>query len=357
VPTLESLGWSSHFQSSFVSLELPGLVPARVIEEQRANHRVATEAGERIAVVGGRARLDADASSLWPAVGDWVAVEAPSGDGHAVIRAVLPRRSALARRDVATGGNRAQVLAANVDVVLVVTAANLDFSAARIARYVALAWEGGAQPVVVLSKADLAPEPDALREQAEAAAPGAPVVLLSALADTGMDALRAHLAPGSTAVLVGSSGAGKSTLVNRLLGEARQAVRDVNADDDRGRHTTTARHLFALPDGALVIDTPGLREVGLWDAEGGVRAAFEDIENLAASCRFRDCAHETEPGCAVLRARDDGTLDAERLESWRKLLRELAFQARKSDRALASAHRRQWIVVHKAARRRDRGRH
>jgi ribosome biogenesis GTPase len=346
VSQLVSYGWSSWLQREFEPFAARGFVPGRVVEERRAHHRVVGDAGERLAVVGGALRREADAGAAWPTVGDWVALEVPPGAGAAVVRGVLERRSALVRRDVSGGGNRGQVLAAGVDVVLVVAAANLDFNPARIARYVALAWEGGAQPVVVLSKIDLADDADALVRAAEAAAPGAPVVAVSATEGVGLEALAPHLVPRATAVLVGSSGAGKSTLLNRLAGEDRQAVRAIREDDDRGRHTTTSRHLFALPSGALVIDTPGLREVGLWESADGVRAAFSDVEDVAASCRFRDCRHETEPACAVLAAVASGALASERLASWRKLVRELAFQARKADRRLAAERRR-------ANRRRD----
>ena len=350
---LVSYGWSSSWEREFESFAARGFVPGRVIEEQRVNHRVVTDAGERVAVVGGALRREAEAGAPWPTVGDWTALEVPSGAGAAVVRGVLERRSALVRRDVSGGGNRGQVLAAGVDVVLVVAAANLDFNPARIARYVALAWEGGAQPVVVLSKIDLADDREALTRAAEAAAPGAPVVALSALEGTGLEALAPHLVPRTTAVLVGSSGAGKSTLLNRLAGEDRQAVREVRAADDRGRHTTTSRHLFALPSGALIVDTPGLREVGLWESEDGVRAAFADVEELAASCRFRDCRHETEPACAVLAAAETGVLPPDRLASWRKLVRELAFQARKADPRLAAEQRRTWRARARAYRKRD----
>ena len=350
---LDAYGWSSSWSSEFESFAARGLAPGRVVEEQRAHHRVVTDAGERRAVVGGGLRAEADAGGPWPGVGDWVAIEVPAGAGAAVLRGVLPRRSALVRRDVSAGGHRGQVLAAGVDVVLVVAAANLDFNPARIARYVALAWEGGAQPVVVLSKIDLAGDRDALVADAEAAAPGAAVVAVSALEGRGLDALAPHLRPRTTAVLVGSSGAGKSTLLNRLAGEDRQAVRATREDDDRGRHTTTSRRLFALPSGALVIDTPGLREVGLWESEDGVRAAFADVEDLARTCRFRDCRHESEPACAVLAAAASGALTPDRLAAWRKLVRELAFQARKADPRLAAEQRRTWRARARANRRRD----
>ena len=245
-----------------------------------------------------------------------------------------------------------QVVAANVDVAVLVASMNADLNARRLERYLATAWQSGATPVVVLTKADIAADPEADIAEAESVAFGAPVLAVSAVTGEGLDALASHLKAGETAVLVGSSGVGKSTLVNALAGEALMVTAAIREDDAHGRHTTTHRELIRLPSGALILDTPGMRELGLIDADDGLSATFEDIEALAADCRFSDCGHGSEPGCAVRAALRDGTLDEGRWRSFQKLQRELAFQERKEDRAARAAHRRHWISIHKAARER-----
>jgi ribosome biogenesis GTPase / thiamine phosphate phosphatase len=307
---------------------------------------------DRTAIVSGRFRFEALASSEYPAVGDWVTVA--DGQDPAVIVAVLPRRSAFVRSAAdatrRSAGNLAdeQVLAANVDVAFLVAGLDHDFNLRRLERYLSVAWSSGVRPVIVLNKADVALDLDDRLLAVESIAPAVPIVVLSALTGDHIADLAPYLAPSQTAVVLGSSGVGKSTLVNALLGEQRQTTAAVRADDSRGRHTTTHRELFELPGGALLIDTPGIRALEIAGADEGVDTAFEDIADLALRCRFSDCRHEGEPGCAVRAALGDGRLSADRLASHRKLERELAHAERKGDARARAAEVKRWKSVHKA---------
>lgn len=326
---LTDFGFDNGWESLMAPHRPNGLVPARVVRQHRERCGLITPDGELTGLVSGRFRHTAADHSNYPAVGDWVAVE-PSGDNLALIHAILPRRSAFTRK-VAGELTEAQVVAANIDTVFLVTGLDGNFNVRRIERYLTTAWNSGASPVIVLNKADLRDDLDDLLAEVELVALGTPVVALSALDGAGIDALRPHLAPGRTAALLGSSGVGKSTLINRLLGEERLRTQEVSDDAARGRHTTTHRELIRLPDGALLIDTPGMRELQLWADDDSLARAFDDIEALAAECRFADCSHESEPGCAVRAAVADGSLDTDRLESYFKQRRELAFLNRKQD--------------------------
>jgi ribosome biogenesis GTPase len=301
-----------------------------VVEEGPGIHRVAAADGEYLARVAGRWRR---VGGPEPTTGDWAAIEARPAERQATVVRVLERRSAVVRK-AAGRGLAAQVLAANLDVVFVMTSLNRDLNLRRLERYLALAWESGAQPVVLLTKADLAESPAeaaAIAAEVELRAPGVPVHGLSARWVSSIGVVRDLLAPGRTGAFIGSSGVGKSTLVNALLGSHRLAVRDIREGDDRGRHTTTSRQLFTLPGGGVVIDTPGLREIQLWDAASGLDRAFRDLAELATHCRFRDCRHQGEPGCAVTAAVAAGDLSAERVAHHQKLERELRHLAARSD--------------------------
>jgi ribosome biogenesis GTPase len=313
---LADLGWTDELEAAFIPHVERGFEPARVVAEHRGGYLVRGARDERLAHARGKLR-DGELSGLMPAVGDWVAVCDAAG-GRYAIEAVLPRLTKISRK---TPWLRAEehVLAANVDTVLLVSGLDRDFNPRRLERYLTAAWDSGADPVLVLTKLDLLDDMGKLVE-AEAVAVGVPVLPLSNVTGEGLDALRALLWPRRTFALLGSSGAGKSTLVNRLAGRELMPTGDLRRDG-RGRHTTRHRQLLVLPGGALVVDTPGLRELQVW--EGDVDGAFSDVAELAARCRFSDCAHETEPGCAVREALASGALDPERWASYRKLQREL----------------------------------
>jgi ribosome biogenesis GTPase len=325
---LVTLGWDDRFVQEFQPYATAGLVPARVIAEHQHIYRVSTETEEVLARVAGRARHRWRTRDAFPAVGDWVALRLAAHDSTPLIEGVLPRRSRFSRKAAGRTVEQ-QVLAANVDTVFLVSGLDHDFNPRRIERYLITAWAGGAAPVIVLNKADASDVVDVRRREVEAIAPGVPIVVTSARRGDGVEALRAHVQPRRTVAFLGSSGVGKSTLINALLGEARQATRDVRASDQRGRHTTTHRELIVVPGGGLLIDTPGMRELQLWEGEGALEAAFPDIEALAGECHFTDCTHDREPRCAVKQAVAEGRLPAVRLEQYQKLRREGAGRARR----------------------------
>jgi ribosome biogenesis GTPase / thiamine phosphate phosphatase len=342
---LRELGWNPELAEN---LE-PGLVPGRVAAAHRGAFDVWTETGSVRSRLPGRLMHD----GLDVGVGDWVGL----GDG--LIRTVLPRRSAIVRNTASDQHRQThgQTLAANVDIAFVVSSLGPDLEPRRIERYLVTIWESGASPEIVLTKADRLDDPSALVAEVEAVALGVPVHVVSAVTGQGCDALRERIAAGSTAVLLGSSGVGKSTLVNRWLGEELMATRETREDDDEGRHTTSHRQLLALPGGGLVIDTPGLRELQLWDVgEASLEATFADVEELAADCRFGDCTHTHEPGCAVLEAVESGELPHERLQSWRKLQRELRAIAMRHDALLRKEEVRRWKLRAREGRARTRHR-
>jgi ribosome biogenesis GTPase / thiamine phosphate phosphatase len=333
LPPLDALGWDAELASAFEQLQDDNLFPARVAAQHRGEYVLLTETEEIRAKAAGRLFYEHEVGGQLPAVGDWVGVTPP-----ATITSILPRRSAFIRKHAGDGSTE-QVLAANVDAAFLLAGLDDDFSLRRLERYITTAWESGASPIVVLTKADLCDDVPAAVLAVESVAIGVPVHPVSNVLGTGLEALAPYLQPGRTVVLLGSSGVGKSTLLNRLAGAEVMRTRAVAADGT-GRHTTVHRELVPLAGGGLVIDTPGLRELQFW--EGDIDAAFEDIEALATECRFRNCAHTTEPGCAVLAATDAGTLELDRLRSWRKLQRELEAVAARTDRRLQLARKQRW---------------
>ncbi|MBI3564760.1 MAG: ribosome small subunit-dependent GTPase A [Elusimicrobia bacterium] len=322
MPSLEDWGWDARWAAEFAAGPGRGVVPARVVSEHRGAYRLVAADGELTARLPGAMRHKAAARAELPAVGDWVAVEAVPGERAAVVRRILPRRTKLSRR--ASGEvEEEQVIAANLDTVFVTTALNADFNARRLERFLTVSRESGAEPVILLNKLDACPDPAPYLAEAKAVAAGAAIVCMSAKTGERLAELEPWLSAGRTVGFVGTSGVGKSTLVNRLLGEERLAVRETRAHDERGKHTTTRRELFRLPGGAVLLDTPGMREMQFWEAERGLAQSFEEIDALAASCRFGDCAHGSEPGCAVKAGVESGAVTPERLEAWRKLSKEL----------------------------------
>jgi len=334
---LYEMGWTESDQQQFEEMNDPTLMPCRVSEEHRSGYRLLTTDGELSAELSGRLRHQLVDGGDRPAVGDWVLARVRADEGSASITAVMPRRTALIRNRT-DNTTRPQVIAANLDTVFVMCSLNRDFNLRRIERYLALVWDSGARPVVLLTKADLCDDTATHVEQTSAIAWGVNVHPVSALTGDGIDALEPHLRVGQTVALVGSSGVGKSTLLNRLLGADAMATGEARPDDDRGRHTTSHRSLSVLPGGAMLVDTPGMREVGMWESAEGVRTTFEDVEAYAADCRFKDCRHEDEPGCGVLRAVEDGVLEPSRHAGYLKLQRELAHQERRVDERARIEH-------------------
>lgn len=336
---LRPWGWNASWQSAWVALDRSDLRPGRVVAGLADRFLVQCDSGPAVAFVAPALRRLAVESSGLPAVGDWVALGDDGPDGGLAIHAVLPRRTKLSRRRAGKGASE-QILAANIDEIFVVASLDREFNPNRLERYRVLAAESGARMRVLLNKADLSTNTEELKRRAESVAGGTPVLTLSALNDPQLDELRACLEPASTIVLVGSSGVGKSTLLNRLLGEDRQATAATRASDARGRHTTSHRELVPLPGGALLIDTPGLREIQLWAERESLDAVFGEIERLAPHCRYRDCIHQAEPGCAVRAAVESGRLDPERLRQYHRMRRELEVLASMQDEQERRARRR-----------------
>lgn len=325
MPDLATLGWDADWNAAFEPHRAAGVVPGRVAVAHRGAYDVLTAYGEARARVPGRMRHEAASPADLPVVGDWVVLE-PSGRGNATIRAVLPRRTKFSRRAAHEPGSedaREQVVAANVDVVFITASLADDPHPRVLERYLTLALESGARPVILLTKADREDDPEAVAAEIGELGSEVPVHAISSRSGLGLEAVRSYLKPGVTAALLGPSGVGKSTLVNTLAGEELLATRSVR-EDGSGRHTTTRRELVVLPGGGIIVDNPGMRELHLWLADEGLAEAFEDIAELAAQCRFSDCRHEGEPGCAVQAALVDGRLAPERWRSYRELQRELA---------------------------------
>lgn len=345
---IDLYGWSDALQTAFAPYAAQGLLPARVTAQHRGLWRLATPLGELSGRLTGRF-ASAAAQGEHPVVGDWLAISTTGDPPDALIHALMPRRTVFARRAAGdTGG--AQIVAANVDVAFLVAALNGDLNVRRLERYLVAARDSGALPVIVLTKADLLADPDAEAQRVVEIAGGAPVVTLSAATGSGLERLAPWLAPGVTVALLGSSGAGKSTLLNALAGRQAMDTGAIRESDDRGRHTTTHRELFRLPGGALLVDTPGMRELGLLAVDVALDASFEDVTALLGTCRFGNCTHDGEPGCAIQGAITEGVLSDDRWQAYLKLQRELDFAARKDDPALEAANRQRWKQIHKSQR-------
>jgi ribosome biogenesis GTPase / thiamine phosphate phosphatase len=349
VQALNNLGWSSFFEEQVTEEERGRWLPGRVVWEGRQGYRVSTGDTEWEGRLAGRVRHAAASRADRPVVGDWVLAELRPADRLATIHRLLARRSCFARA-AAGRATEEQIVAANVDTVMLVSSFNNDFNLRRIERYLALAWESGARPIVVLNKADLSADHDTWRAEMESVAQGVPVIVSSAQRGDGMAQLHEIVRTGGTTAFLGSSGVGKSTLINALLGESRQDVLPIRSADDRGRHSTTARQLFCLRGGGVLLDTPGMRELQLLNAEAGLERAFADIYMLAASCRFRDCSHGGEPGCAVAAAVERNELTLDRLDSYRRLIREDAFLRSRHDGRARSQQTREAKRISRAVR-------
>lgn len=356
--TLAELGWNDSFAQAFAPLAAEGCVPARVTLELKGYCEVTGETGARLGECSGKFIHGAKAPADYPAIGDWVAVTPQPGDAQRVaIHAVLPRKTKFSRRAAGTEVVE-QIVAANVDTVFLVSALDGNHHLHRLERYLACAWASGAEPVVIMNKADLSEnEVEPLKREIADVAPKVPIFVISAQTRRGLKALAPYLQPGRTIALLGSSGVGKSTLINRLMGEKIQFTQEVREADNKGRHTTTQRELLITPDGAIIIDTPGMREIQPWDATAGLASAFEDVAAIAACCKFRDCQHTVEPGCAVRAALEDRSLDLLRWQGYLRMQRATAHEVRRVDRPAQQQHRSQMKKLTKSLRQRVREKH
>ncbi|MBX7150504.1 ribosome small subunit-dependent GTPase A [bacterium] len=342
---LETFGWNTFFENSFLHNYPEDFTVGRIALEHKERYELYTSIGEVWGEVSGKLRYTAAGRADFPAVGDWVVIDLRAQERSATIHSVLPRKTKFSRK-VAGIEAEEQIVAANVDKVFIVNGLDADFSPRRIERYLILTRESGAEPIIVLNKADIATDLNNQIQSIEAIASAIPVITLSATNDDTPSRFNSWLRPNETAVFMGSSGVGKSTIINALIGHDHLKTQEVRVADSRGKHTTTHRELIKLASGALVIDTPGMRELQLWASEEGLNQTFSDIEALAAQCRFKDCHHDQEPGCAVKAALENGTLDEKRYKNYRKMLRELHYLELRQDNNAARLERKKWKKIH-----------
>lgn len=348
---LTVLGWSNFFELNMAPFAQEGMVPARVMRQDRGVYQVQAHSGRLAAELSGRLQHEAASQADLPVVGDWIALKPQQGDGPDVIHAVLERQSCFSRKEAGMRTDE-QVLCANIDTAFIVSSlvGERGFVPRRIERYLTLVWDADVEPVVLLNKLDLCEEVERYVNQTEEIAPGVPVYAVSALTGEGMEETFAHLNPGKTVVLLGPSGVGKSSLINALLGEDTVKTGQVRAEDGRGRHITTWRELLILPGRGVIIDTPGMRELQLWADEEALDGSFSDINAMAANCRFRDCTHQREPGCAVRAAVEAGTFEASRLDSYLRQQTELSYLERRKDQHARKIEQDKWKSIHRSVK-------
>jgi len=348
INNLETLGWDKFFERSFQPYASNGYAAGRVASEYKQLYCVYSESGKVFGEIAGRLRHQALDRGDLPVVGDWVVIRTCAESDKVTIHAVLPRKTKFTRK-IAGVRTEPQIVASNIDTVFLITSLNEDFNPRRVERYLIVAWESGARPIIILSKADLCDETEERIRELRPVVGDVPVHTVSVLTREGLDELARYLKRGQTVALMGSSGVGKSTLINHWLDREYLRVQEIREHDGRGRHTTTHRELIVLPQGGLVLDTPGMRELQLWDGEGGLHIAFADIETIASRCYFSDCRHQDEPQCAIREALADGAIDTARYQSYEKLQRELTYLARKQDIRSAIAEKNRWKKLSRVA--------
>jgi ribosome biogenesis GTPase len=346
--SLSDLGYNSYFQNEFLKLGDTSFLPARVISEHKGMYRVQNERGEFLGEISGKLRYTASSRENFPTVGDWVCIQEFDGEAKCIIHGILPRKTKLSRKSPSKNIEE-QILCANLDTIFIVQPMDSTFNVNRIERYLAIGWESGAIPIVILSKKDLCETPDSILLEAEAVAIGTKVHAISSLQDDGLEIIKAYLKPGNTIAFIGQSGAGKSTLINKLSGKDLQKTKDIREADSKGRHATTHRELFVLDNG-LLIDTPGLREIQLWGNDSMLEETFSDIEEISSKCRFLDCSHESEPGCAVLAAIEKGEIPEERFANYLKMKRELEYLKSKINESAKIQRKQKERQLHKTIR-------